>query len=197
VAGAAVAALGLAAGGVTYAATGGGAGDAAGDLAEALNAREGTSLTAEDLTAAMKDVLKERLDEAVAAGRITKEQADEMLERAGERGFPLGPLGGPHVRMHGAPPEIIESAAKALGTGEGALRDELEGGASIAEVAKDRGVAVSTVVEAVSTALQDSPRGDALTPARAQALAKRIVNADPDQRGHRMGPMRDGPPPFP
>jgi phosphoserine phosphatase len=48
VAGAAVAAAGLAAGGATCAATSGGSEEQAGALAEALNAREGTNLTAEE-----------------------------------------------------------------------------------------------------------------------------------------------------
>jgi hypothetical protein len=200
--GAAVAALGLAAGGVTYAATGGGSDDAAGDLAEALNAREGTSLTAEDIKAAMKDVLKERLDEAVAAGRITQEQADEMLSRAGEGGLHLGPLErGLHV--HGAPPEILSAAAKALGIGEDALREQLEDGKSLAEVAKARGVPVSKVVAAVSDALKDSPPGGDLTAARAAEIAKKIVNHEPGERGRGFGghgphgPPWGGPPPAP
>ena len=198
VAGAAVAALGLVAGGVAYAAGGGGSNDAAGDLAEALNAREGTSLTAEDVAAAMKDVLKERLDEAVAAGRITQEQADEMLARAGEGGLRLGPpIGPPHMHGHLAPPEVLESAAKALGLGEAPLREQLEDGKSLAEVAKARGVAAAKVVAAVTSALQDSPRGDGLTADRAEEIAKRIVNAEPGEHGFRHGPGQDGPPPGP
>jgi len=196
VAGAVVAALGLAAAGVAYAATGG-SDDSAGDLAEALNTREGTDLTAEDIRAAMKDVLEERLDEAVAAGRITQEQADEMLERAGDRALHLGPLGGPAHMHHLAPPEILESAAKALGLGEAALREQLEDGKSLAEVAKARGVAVSKVVTAVTSALQDSPRGDGLTADRAEEIAKRIVNAEPGERRFRHGPPPGGPSPGP
>lgn len=194
--GAAVAALGLAAGGVTYAATGGGSDDPAGDLAEALNAREGTNLTADDITAAMKDVLKERLDEAVAAGRITQEQADEMLERAGDGGLHLGPFGGER-HVHGAPPEILQSAAKAIGIGQDALREQLEDGKSLAEVAKARGVETSKVIAAVADALRDGPRGDALTEKEATQIATRIVKAEPGEHGVRHrgdGPL---PPPIP
>jgi cytosine/adenosine deaminase-related metal-dependent hydrolase len=194
-AGAAIATLGLAAGGIAFAAGGGGSEDPAGDLAEALNAREGTSLTAEDIRAAMKDVLKERLDEAVAAGRITREEADEILAR-GARGPGLGPLDGPRVHRHLAPPELLESAAEALGLGESALREELEDGASLAEIAKQRGVATSKVVAAVGEALRESPRGDRLTDAEARRIASRIVNAEPGERGFGHGPPDAGPPIF-
>jgi hypothetical protein len=195
VAGASVAALGLAAAGVTYAATGG-SDDPAGDLAEALNAREGTSLTAQDIQAAMKDVLKERLDEAVAAGRITQEQADRMLERADEGGLGIGPPNGPRMHRHLAPPEVVGSAATALGLGEAALREQLEDGKSLAQVAKARGVAAAKVVAAVKSALQDAPRGGRLTADRAQEIAERIVNAEPGEHRFGHGPA-DGPPPGP
>src|SRR5262245_4957322 len=50
-------------------------------LADALNARAGTSLTAADVQAAFKDLFKERLDRAVSAGRLTQAQADELLQK--------------------------------------------------------------------------------------------------------------------
>ena len=78
VAGAAVAALGLAAGGATYAATNGGPQEEANALAEALNANEGTSLTGQDIQDALKDVLKERLDAAVKSGKLTQAEAAEI-----------------------------------------------------------------------------------------------------------------------
>jgi len=189
----AVAALGLAAGGATYAATNGGSSDEAADLAEALNAREGTSLTADDITAAMKDVLEERLDEAVAAGRITQAQADEMLAHAGERGFHLGGPGGPH---HGPGGPVLPKAAAALGLEPDALRDRLEAGTSLADVAKAQGVAPAKVIAAVRDAILASPRGDDLTKAQATARAKEIVNAEGRGPGHRGGPW-GGPPPGP
>jgi hypothetical protein len=198
VAGAALAALGLAAGGATYAATSGGAQQDSNALAEAINAREGTSLTGEDIQAALEDVLEERLDEAVKEGRLTQAEADRMLERAGERGLPLGPgPGGPggHHGPGGGP--FTEAAAAALGLSEDALRDQLEDGKSLAEVAAARNVEKSKVVAAIrDEILDDPPPGrDAPTRAEATRLAQRIVNAEPGERG-RGGPF-GGPPPGP
>ena len=188
VAGAALAALGLAAGGATYAATGGGAQEDSNALAEALNAREGTSLTGEDIQAALRDVLEERLDEAVANGRLTREEADRILQRAEDGGFPLGPGDGPrnHVRAGGP---FLEAAAAALGLSEDALRAQLEDGRSLAEVAAARDVPKSKVVAAIrDEILDDPPPGrDAPTRAEATRFAQRIVNAEPGEF-HRGGP---------
>ncbi len=197
VAGAAVAALGLAAGGATYAATSGGPEEGANALAEALNANEGTSLTGQDIQDAMKEVLKERLDEAVKSGKITQAEADEMLERAADGGLPLGP-GGPgfHVEFRGGP--FMESAAKALGLSEDALREQLRDGKSLAEVAAARNVEEAKVVAAIRDAIiADPPPGrDAPTKAEATRIAQHIVNADPGERGRHIGPF-GGPPPGP
>ena len=197
VAGAAVAALGLAAGGATYAATNGGPQEEANALAEALNANEGTSLTGQDIQDALKDVLKERLDAAVKSGKLTQAEADKILERAAD-GLPVGPGGGPgfHVEFRGGP--FMEAAAKALGLSEDALRDQLEDGTSLAEVAAARNVEKSKVVAAIRDAiLADPPPGrDAPTRAEATRIAQRIVNAEPGERGRHIGPF-GGPPPHP
>ena len=194
VAGATIAALGLAAGGATYAATGGGGPqEDSNALAEALNEREGTSLTGEDIQAALKDVLKERLDEAVANSRLTQEEADRILQRAEDGGFPLGPGGGARHHMHAGGP-FLEAAAQALGLSEDALRAQLEDGKSLAEVAAARNVPKSKVVAAIrDEILDDPPPGrDAPTRAEATRFAQRIVNAEPGAF-HRRG----GPPPGP
>ena len=188
VAGAAVAALGLAAGGATYAATNGGPQEEANALAEALNENEGTSLTGQDIQDALKDVLKERLDDAVKSGKITQEEADRILERASERGFPLGPgPGGPgfHIEFRGGP--FIEAAAKALGLSEDALREQLEAGKSLAEVAAARNVDKSKVVAAVRDAILANPPPGKDPPSQAEAtrIAQDIVNAAPGKGGER------------
>ena len=197
VAGAAVAALGLAAGGATYAATNGGPQEEANALAEALNANEGTSLTGQDIQDALKDVLKERLDAAVKSGKLTQAEADKILERAAD-GLPVGPVGGPgfHVEFRGGP--FTEAAARALGLSEDALRDQLDDGTSLAEVAAARNVEKSKVVAAIRDAiLADLPPGrDAPTRAEATRIAQRVVNAEPGERGRHIGPF-GGPPPHP
>lgn len=197
VAGAAIAALGLAAGGATYAATSGGPQEESNALAEAINAREGTDLTGEDIQAAMEDVLKQRLDEAVKEGRLSQEEADRMLQRAEERGLPLGPgRGGPDGRhVHGGP--FLEAAAAALGMSEDALRAQLEDGTSLAAVAKARTVEKSKVVAAIRDEILDNPPPGRDAPTRAEAtrFAQHIVNDEPGE--HRRGGPFGGPPPGP
>lgn len=198
-AGAAVATLGLAAGGVTYAATGGGSGsgDQAGALADALNASQGTHLTAADIQAAAKTVLKERLDAAVKAGKLTQAQADEILSRAGSGDLHVGP--GPFFMGRFGPPPILDPAAKALGISTDALRTQLQSGKSLADIAKAQNVDPSTVIAAVQKALLASPRGKDLTEARAKEIATRIVNATPPGPGARPWGRGhwEGPPPGP
>jgi hypothetical protein len=198
VAGAALAATGLAAGGATYAATGGGGPqEESNALAEAINANEGTSLTGQDIQDALKEVLKERLDAAVASGKITQEEADRILERAADRGLPLGP-GRPdfHVEFRGGP--FMEAAAGALGLSEDALGEQLEDGRSLAEVAAAHNVPKSKVVAAIRDAIlaDPPPFRDAPTEAEATRMAQRIVNAEPGEHGRRFAPF-PGPPPRP
>jgi hypothetical protein len=198
VAGAGLAALALAAGGATYAATGGGPQEESNALAEALNANEGTDLTGQDVQDALQDVLKQRLDEAVKSGRLTQAEADRVLERAADRGVPLGP-GGPglHVEFRGGP--LMQAAATALGLSEDALRDQLEAGKSLAEVAAARNVAKSKVVAAIrDEILDDPPPGrDAPTRAEATRMAQRIVNAERGEHGPPRGRPFWGAPPSP
>jgi 3-hydroxyacyl-CoA dehydrogenase len=179
VAGAAVAALGLAAGGATYAATNGGPQEEANALAEALNENEGTSLTGQDIQDALKDVLKERLDAAVKGGKITQEEADRILERASERGFPLGPgPGGPdfHIEFRGGP--FVAAAAKALGLSEDALRQQLEDGKSLADVAEAEGKSVAglktALLGAAREALDDAVEAGKLTDAQRDDVLERF-----------------------
>jgi hypothetical protein len=98
--GAAGLALLAGAGGAAFAASGGGTTGAAGgndrqafldDVAKRLN------VTPDKLTAAVKGALSDKLDADVAAGRLTRAQADSIKKEAAARGgLPfLGPRGGP------------------------------------------------------------------------------------------------------
>ena len=68
---------------------------------------EELGVTAEEVEQAFQAVFEKRLDEAVADGHMTREQADEILE-AKESGMPPGPMLGIHMRGEapgeGAPP---------------------------------------------------------------------------------------------
>lgn len=187
-----IGAAGLAAGAV--AATSGSS-DEAGDLAAAINERAGTSITADDVTGAYQDLLKERLDEAVAAGRITQAQADQMLQRAkdapGLPGFGGHGRGGPGGGMHA---DVLGPVAKKLSLTEAQLRTKLEAGSTLAKIAKAQGVSRADLVATISAAL----RAAGVPAARVADLAAHI--ADDTRADHGRGPRGGhgwGPPPAP
>src|SRR5262249_14597805 len=146
---AAIAAGAVLAGGVV-----GGVAVAEGSLADALNAEAGTSLTAADVQAALKDLFRERLDSAVAAGRLTQAEADQLLRQFDQGALrdDLGPvfdgseLGGPELVQA----DILSAAASVLGLSQDELRAQLQSGKTLAQVAQNRGVARDTVVAAIA-----------------------------------------------
>lgn len=174
-----IAAAGLAAAGIAtgaFAATSGSSDDA-GDLAGAINKRAGTSITAADVTGAFQDVLTSHLDEAVAAGRITQKQADEMLARAKDApGIPLFGRGGPG--HHGPRAALLAPVAKTLGLTEAQLKTKIEAGSTLAAIAKAQGVSRADLIATISAQL----KADGVPAARIGDLAAHI--ADDTHRGH-------------
>ena len=171
VAASAIGAAGLAAGAV--AATSGSSDDA-GDLAAAINKRAGTQITAADVTGAYQDVLKAHLAEAVAAGRITQAQADEMLKRAQSApGLPPLGAGGPGVGHRGGPhTDLLAPVAKKLGLTEAQIRTRLEAGSTLAKIAKAEGVSRADLIDVISAAL----KADGVPAARIADLAAHIAD---------------------
>jgi hypothetical protein len=72
-----------------------------GKTLEEIAKAEGKSL--DDVEAAVSKALKENFDEAVEAGKLTREQADEMLEHLTERLDDVGALRFPPGRPDGPP----------------------------------------------------------------------------------------------
>src|SRR5262245_57947983 len=103
-----------------------------------------------DLSAALKGALEKRVDAAVAAGRLTKEQGDELKQRIEAGDFPLfgfgpGPGAFDHHEMLGG----LDAAAAYLGLSEDELRAQLESGKSMAEIANAKGKSVEGLVDAL------------------------------------------------
>ncbi len=104
------------------------------------------------LSAALKKAYEDRVDAAVAAGRLTKEQGDKLKQRIESEDFPLlGPPGfghgpgGPHgVRLHGR-----DAAASYLGLTEEQLHNRLESGKTLAEIAKAQDKSVDGLKDAM------------------------------------------------
>ncbi len=99
------------------------------------------------LSDALKTALRDRVDAAVAAGRITKAEGDALKQRITSDDFPL--LGGLHPGFGHGFFGRLEAAAGYIGITETQLRTELEGGKSLAQVAKDHKKSVDGLVNAL------------------------------------------------
>lgn len=108
------------------------------------------------LKAAIVVEAKEHLDEAVAAGRLTADQAKQMLERiqanvdamVNRTGPPEGR--GPGGLMHG--PGFMQRVASYLGLTAAELRTQLQGGKSLAQIATAQGKSVDGLKDAIVAA---------------------------------------------
>ena len=174
----AVAVAALAGGGAAIAASGVGSSEDEQAVIDAAAKKLGVK--PEALESALEDALAARIDAAVAAGRLTKEQGAELKERLKEGTLPLfGGRGpghhGPGFGFHGS--ELLDTAASYLGMTEAALRTQLEDGKSLSEVAQSKGKSVSglktALTNAVKADLADAVKAGKLTDAqRDEALSR-------------------------
>jgi hypothetical protein len=172
------------------------------------------------LSAAIKKALEDRVDAAVADGRLTKHQGAELKQRieSGDVPFFAGPglghpgfgfrhaFGPPHAFLHG-----FGAAATYLGLTEDQLRDRLESGQSLAEIAKAQNKSVDGLEDALVKDVQDkldrAVKDGRLTKAQEQRILsglkqhlEELVNGklpDRPRFGFRRGfGDRHAPPPF-
>ena len=134
------------------------------------DAAEQLGVEPSELNDALEQALKNRVDAAVQDGRLTKAQGQEMKERidAGEVPFfGIGP--GFHKHFHGPFHAKLEGAAEYLGMTQAQLREALEDGKTLAQVAKDRGKSVDglvdKLVEGAEQKLEDAVEAGRLTEA--------------------------------
>ena len=108
-------------------------------------------ITPAKLSSALKQALENRVDAAVADGRLTKEQGDALKARIEAEDYPMlggfgfGHHGGPGIRGFGH----LDAAAAYLGMTETELATELAGGKTLADVAKAKGKSVDGLVSAL------------------------------------------------
>ena len=91
--------------------------------------------------------VRQALDELVADGTLTTEQADAVANKLAESRPERGPGGPGHGRRGKGPG--LEAAATALGIEPSELMTQLRDGKTIAQVAADKGVDVQTVIDAM------------------------------------------------
>jgi hypothetical protein len=137
-------------------------------------------ISTEKLQDAAKAAAIDQVDAALAAGDITKEQADALKERINSGDTPLGPglrrggpdgFGGPPGFGFGGPGRfgppglggfgfhhfgsLLSAAADYLGVTEAELRTQLRDGSSLADVAKAKGKSTSGLTKALHDAVKE------------------------------------------
>jgi len=147
----------VAAGAVAAAAVvGGGAAIAANELtpkqeSQALvnDVAKQLGVTPAKLSDAIEEALSDRVDAAVADGRLTKAQGDQLKAQIAAGNVPLLGLGAVGHVHRGGPGGHLDAAASYLGLTGAQLRAQLESGKTLAEVAEAQGKTVDGLVAAL------------------------------------------------
>jgi hypothetical protein len=130
------------------------------------------------LGAALEKAFSDRIDAAVADGRLTKAQGEELKRRIHSGDFPLfgPPVFGPnfpgvHPFFHG-----LDAAAGYLGLSEAALRSRLNSGKTLAQIAKAQGKSVdglkSAMLDDAKQKLDDAVQAGRLSKSEEQRALK-------------------------
>jgi hypothetical protein len=160
----------------------------------------------QELSDALKQALKNRVDAAVDDGRLTEEEGTRLKERIDAGDAPLFGLGpGPRLhRFHRGPGPFhakFEAAANYLEMTQAELREALQDGKTLAQVARDRGKSVDGLVDALvaeerrklDRAVENGDLTDAERDDMVAGLRERltdVVNGRFPPRFHRHGPRR-------
>jgi len=169
-------------------------------------------VTPAELTSALEKALENRIDAAVAAGRLTKDQGAAIKKRIEAGDYPaLGGLGmglgfghrggGPGIHRFGH----LDAAATYLGLTEAELRAQLADGKTLAQVAKAKGKPVDGLVAVLvadaKKQLDAAVKAGRITQKQADAIlenakqrATDLVNGKRAHRAHRAHGRFDGPP---
>jgi hypothetical protein len=165
-------------------------------------------VTPQQLNEAFRGAFFDQLDAAVAAGKLTKAQADKIKQRA-QTGAGL-PFGGPRLGLHGLahgfalrPPGLgqagpghggrLDAAATYLGLTPQNLFKQLAGGKSLAQIASARGKSVSglkaAMLAAIHARLDKAVSAKLITAAQEQQMLTRVparLDAEISRAGFRF-----------
>jgi hypothetical protein len=167
------------------------------------DAAEQLGVEASELDAALTKALQNQVDAAVADGRLTEEQGEELKERIAAGDVPLvglGPGGGPGG--HGHHVLDLSAAADFLGLTESEVRTALhEDGQTLAEVAEAEGKSVDGLVaalvsaarERLDQAVEDGRLTEAQRTERLAELEERIRDVVENGLPQRFGFRGEGP----
>lgn len=151
---------------------------------------ERLGVSSDELTAAMQGAQFDLIDEAVAAGNITQEQADQLKQYIQENGVPFPRRPGHGLRCRAAN-FTVEAAAQVLGMEKDALIQALQSGQSLLEVAQAQGMGAddfkAALLDQVKSDLDQKVAAGMLTQSQADRIYQgfesridRIVNFHSD-----------------
>jgi hypothetical protein len=173
------------------------------------DAAEQLGVEPSELSDALEDAYKARVDAAVAAGELTQEEGDALKERIDSGELPLLGFhrGGPHGH-HGPLHGNFDAAAAYLGLTEAELREQLEDGQTLAEIAEAEGKSVDgleqALIDAAGEDIAAAVEAGRLTQEQADEILAElperiddVVNGTfpPGGPGHHHGPGDDNGPP--
>ena len=150
------------------------------------------------LSNALKKALENRVDAAVADGRLTKEQGDALKQRIESGQAPLFGLGGgPGGHDRGGHLGDLDAAASYLGLTEDQLRTQLQSGKTLADVAKAQGKSVDGLIDALVDAtkkdLDDAVADGRLTQAQAGQILADMKQRITDRVNGKLPQFNDRP----
>jgi len=156
-------------------------------------------VTSAKLEDALKGAAIDRVDAALAAGRITKDEADAIKAAINSGKFPrgigIGPGMGFHKGIHGIGPSL-DAAATYLGLTEAQLRTQLESGKSLADVAKAQGKSVDGLEQAmlasIKTKLDQAVKDGKLTATQRDDIMAKITASIDDLVNGKLPPRPSG-----
>jgi len=149
---------------------------------------EALGLSQEDVKEAMGAVLEEK----VADGTLTQEQADRMMEWLdGEVGMRMGKFG---RRMGDF--GMFEDICELLGLSPEEFREQLRGGKSLAEILEEQGVDREELHEAILAGVTERIEEKVADGTLTQEQADRILERIDEMQGWGMGRMAFGPGPL-
>jgi lambda repressor-like predicted transcriptional regulator len=173
-------------GGIAYAAT---QSPGAADRQAILNdAAQRLNVSPDRLQSALQGAYSDQIDKALAAGRITRAQADKLKQGLKDEGVPLVPpgAGGFFFRergfdVGGAFFGGLDAAAQYLGLSRSDLVAQLRSGKSLAAVARAQGKSVggleSAIKDAVRAQLDKAVAAKKITAAQEQQMLTKIDGA--------------------
>ena len=156
-------------------------------LSDAANRLGVTSAQLQD---ALKQAAIDRVDAALAAGRITQAMADRIKQRieSGDLGRGFG-----HPGFHRGLRAIGSAAATYIGITPQQLRQEIVGGKSLAQVATEQGKSVDglkqAILDAVKTRLDKGVSSGRLNSQQEQLLLDRLKSRLDDLVNHARPPF--------